>query len=117
MSIGSTAVLPCLASGFPVPEITWSKVRWRDGGWGWKGLWGLPVGADPPSAVPQLEGELPAGARVQGNVLTLPAVRPEDAGVYTCVAANHRGQQTAYYVLKVQGEDRQMDRWMEGSRG
>ncbi|XP_041878082.1 basement membrane-specific heparan sulfate proteoglycan core protein isoform X2 [Corvus kubaryi] len=74
VSIGSAAVLPCLASGFPVPEITWSK----------------------------LEGELPAGARVQGNVLTLPAVRPEDAGVYTCVAANHRGQQTAYYVLKVQ---------------
>lgn len=52
------------------------------------------------------------GARVQGNVLTLPAVRPEDAGVYACVAANHRGQQTAYYVLKVQGEDRQRDGWM-----
>lgn len=62
-------------------------------GWrvGVEGAVGLPVGADPPSAVPQLEGELPAGARVQGNVLTLPAVRPEDAGVYTCVAANHRG--------------------------
>ncbi|XP_032935509.1 basement membrane-specific heparan sulfate proteoglycan core protein isoform X4 [Catharus ustulatus] len=74
VSLGSAAVLPCLASGFPVPEITWSK----------------------------LEGELPVGARVQGNVLILPAVRPEDAGVYTCVAANHRGQQTAYYVLKVQ---------------
>ncbi|XP_063273590.1 basement membrane-specific heparan sulfate proteoglycan core protein isoform X3 [Prinia subflava] len=74
VSLGSAAVLPCLASGFPVPEITWSK----------------------------LDGELPAGARVQGNVLTLPAVRPEDAGVYTCVATNHRGQQTAYYVLKVQ---------------
>ncbi|KAF4789396.1 hypothetical protein TURU_151812 [Turdus rufiventris] len=74
VSLGSAAVLPCLASGFPVPEITWSK----------------------------LEGELPAGARVQGNVLMLPAVRPEDAGVYTCVAANHRGRQTAYYVLKVQ---------------
>ncbi|XP_030819500.1 basement membrane-specific heparan sulfate proteoglycan core protein isoform X3 [Camarhynchus parvulus] len=74
VSLGSAAVLPCLASGFPVPEITWSK----------------------------LDGELPAGAKVQGNVLTLPAVRPEDAGVYTCVAANHRGQQTAYYVLKVQ---------------
>ncbi|KAL9825380.1 LOW QUALITY PROTEIN: basement membrane-specific heparan sulfate proteoglycan core protein [Geothlypis trichas] len=74
VSLGSAAVLPCLASGFPVPEITWSK----------------------------LDGELPAGARVQGNVLMLPAVRPEDAGVYTCVAANHRGQHTAYYVLKVQ---------------
>ncbi|XP_040441615.1 LOW QUALITY PROTEIN: basement membrane-specific heparan sulfate proteoglycan core protein [Falco naumanni] len=73
VSVGSAAVLPCLASGFPVPEITWSK----------------------------LEGELPAGARVEGNVLTLPAVHHEDAGVYACAATNHRGQETAYYVLKV----------------
>ncbi|KAK4809745.1 hypothetical protein QYF61_007113 [Mycteria americana] len=73
VSVGSAAVLPCLASGFPVPEITWSK----------------------------LEGELPAGARAEGNVLTLPAVRHEDAGVYACAAANRRGQETAYYVLKV----------------
>lgn len=26
VAIGSTAVFPCLASGFPVPEVTWSKV-------------------------------------------------------------------------------------------
>ncbi|XP_065520473.1 basement membrane-specific heparan sulfate proteoglycan core protein isoform X3 [Lathamus discolor] len=73
VSVGAAAVLPCLASGFPVPEITWSK----------------------------LEGELPAGAKVEGNVLTLPAVSHEDAGVYACTAANHRGRETAYYVLKV----------------
>lgn len=48
MSLGSAAVLPCLASGFPVPEITWSKVRWRAEGWMWQGLWGLLVGADLP---------------------------------------------------------------------
>lgn len=29
--MGSAAVLPCLASGFPVPEISWSKVS-RDAG-------------------------------------------------------------------------------------
>jgi len=65
------------------------------------------MGADPPPpwVLPQLEGELPAGARVEGNVLTLPAVRHEDAGVYACAAANRRGQETAYYVLKVRGED------------
>ncbi|XP_066838054.1 basement membrane-specific heparan sulfate proteoglycan core protein isoform X7 [Anser cygnoides] len=73
VSAGSVAVLPCLASGFPVPEISWSK----------------------------LEGELPAGARVEGTALTLPAVRPEDAGVYSCAATNRRGQETAFYVLKV----------------
>ncbi|XP_030319283.1 basement membrane-specific heparan sulfate proteoglycan core protein [Calypte anna] len=73
VSVGSSAVLPCLASGFPVPEITWSK----------------------------LEGELPAGARVEGNVLTLPAVSHEDSGVYICAATNQRGQEKAYYVLRV----------------
>ncbi|XP_052547641.1 basement membrane-specific heparan sulfate proteoglycan core protein isoform X4 [Tympanuchus pallidicinctus] len=73
VSVGSAAVLPCLASGFPVPEISWSK----------------------------LEGELPEGARVEGTALTLPAVRLEDAGVYACAASNRRGQETAFYVLKV----------------
>ncbi|KAK2521549.1 Hspg2 [Columba guinea] len=73
VAVGSAAVLPCLASGFPVPEITWSK----------------------------LEGELPAGARAEGNVLTLPAMRHEDAGVYACAATNARGRETAYYILKV----------------
>lgn len=67
------------------------------------------MGADPP-AVLQLEGELPAGARAEGNVLTLPAVRHEDAGVYACAATNARGRETAYYVLKVRGEDRRMDK-------
>lgn len=67
------------------------------------------MGADS-LAVPQLEGELPAGARAEGNVLTLPAVRHEDAGVYACAATNARGRETAYYVLKVRGEDRRMDK-------
>lgn len=41
-------------------------------------------------------------------------MRHEDAGVYACAAANHRGQETAYYVLKVRGEDGRTDRWMDG---
>lgn len=52
----------------------------------------------------QLEGELPEGARVEGTALMLPAVRLEDAGVYACAASNRRGQETAFYVLKVQGK-------------
>lgn len=63
----------------------------------------------PPPVSPQLEGELPAGARVEGTALTLPAVRPEDAGVYACAATNRRGQEKAFYVLKVRGERRRMD--------
>ncbi|XP_068772364.1 basement membrane-specific heparan sulfate proteoglycan core protein isoform X3 [Struthio camelus] len=73
VSVGSAAVFPCLASGFPVPEVKWSK----------------------------LEGDLPGDARVEGTVLTLPAVRAEDAGVYVCAASNRQGQETAFSVLKV----------------
>ncbi|XP_072210311.1 basement membrane-specific heparan sulfate proteoglycan core protein isoform X3 [Excalfactoria chinensis] len=73
VSVGSKAVLPCLASGFPVPEISWSK----------------------------LDGELPEGARVEGTDLMLPAVSLEDAGIYACAASNSRGQEKALFVLKV----------------
>ncbi|KAM8796373.1 basement membrane-specific heparan sulfate proteoglycan core protein [Eudromia elegans] len=73
VSVGSAAVLPCLASGFPVPEVKWSK----------------------------LEGDLPASARVEGGELTVPAVRAEDAGVYVCTATNRRGHETALHVLRV----------------
>ncbi|KAM9297026.1 LOW QUALITY PROTEIN: basement membrane-specific heparan sulfate proteoglycan core protein [Gastrophryne carolinensis] len=73
ITTGSTAVFPCLASGFPVPEITWTK----------------------------LEGDLPGNARIENNVLTLPSVKPEDAGTYVCTAANRQGRVTAFSMLKV----------------
>ncbi|XP_077312090.1 basement membrane-specific heparan sulfate proteoglycan core protein isoform X8 [Lithobates pipiens] len=73
ITTGSTAVFPCLASGFPVPEITWTK----------------------------LEGDLPTNARMENNVLTILSVKPEDAGTYVCTAANRQGRVTAFSMLKV----------------
>ncbi|XP_044138378.1 basement membrane-specific heparan sulfate proteoglycan core protein isoform X4 [Bufo gargarizans] len=73
ITTGSTAVFPCLASGFPVPDITWTK----------------------------LEGDLPSDARIENNVLTIQSVKPEDAGTYVCTAANRQGRVTAFSMLKV----------------
>ncbi|XP_067873656.1 basement membrane-specific heparan sulfate proteoglycan core protein isoform X2 [Heterodontus francisci] len=73
VTIGSTAVFPCLASGFPVPEVTWNK----------------------------LEGELPPGAYAEDNVLTIPSATTEHTGTYVCTATNEQGTETAYAMLKV----------------
>ncbi|XP_063173518.1 basement membrane-specific heparan sulfate proteoglycan core protein isoform X2 [Candoia aspera] len=73
ISAGSTVVFPCSASGFPVPEIKWTK----------------------------LEGDLPSDARLEGNSLTIPSARPEDTGVYVCTASNRQGKGTAFSMLKV----------------
>ncbi|XP_029434740.1 basement membrane-specific heparan sulfate proteoglycan core protein isoform X5 [Rhinatrema bivittatum] len=73
VATGSSVVFPCLASGFPVPEISWTK----------------------------LEGDLPRDARLEGNILTIPSVRPQDAGTYVCTAINRQGKVTAFSMLKV----------------
>ncbi|XP_053546192.1 basement membrane-specific heparan sulfate proteoglycan core protein isoform X4 [Bombina bombina] len=73
ITTGSIAVFPCLASGFPVPEITWTK----------------------------LEGDLPKDSQIANNVLTIRSVKPEDAGTYVCTAANRQGRVTAFSMLKV----------------
>ncbi|XP_051895600.1 basement membrane-specific heparan sulfate proteoglycan core protein isoform X2 [Pristis pectinata] len=73
VAIGSTAIFPCLASGFPAPEVTWNK----------------------------LEGDLPPGAYVENNVLTIPSATPEHTGTYVCTATNEQGTETAYAMLKV----------------
>ncbi|XP_078095298.1 basement membrane-specific heparan sulfate proteoglycan core protein isoform X4 [Mustelus asterias] len=73
VAVGSTAVFPCLASGYPVPEVTWNK----------------------------LEGVLPPGAYVEDNVLTIPSATTEHTGTYVCTATNEQGTETAYAMLKV----------------
>ncbi|XP_048033334.1 basement membrane-specific heparan sulfate proteoglycan core protein isoform X21 [Megalobrama amblycephala] len=73
VTVGSDAVLPCIASGYPVPTITWSKV----------------------------ENELPSKCRQDGHVLTVPGVTHTDAGTYVCTAANKQGKVEAFTRLNV----------------
>uniref|UniRef100_A0A673HYW4 Basement membrane-specific heparan sulfate proteoglycan core protein-like n=1 Tax=Sinocyclocheilus rhinocerous TaxID=307959 RepID=A0A673HYW4_9TELE len=73
VTVGSDAVLPCIASGYPVPTITWSKV----------------------------ENELPPKCRQDGHVLTVPGVTHTDAGTYACTAANKQGKVEAFTRLVV----------------
>uniref|UniRef100_A0A3P8UCW4 Heparan sulfate proteoglycan 2 n=1 Tax=Amphiprion percula TaxID=161767 RepID=A0A3P8UCW4_AMPPE len=74
VTVGSDAVLPCVASGYPVPEIKWSKV---------------------------LEGELPPKCFQEVNVLTVPQVTHEDSGTYVCTASNKQGKVEAFTTLEV----------------
>ncbi|XP_051515995.1 basement membrane-specific heparan sulfate proteoglycan core protein isoform X1 [Myxocyprinus asiaticus] len=73
VTVGSDAVFPCIASGYPVPAITWSKV----------------------------ENELPFKCRQDGHVLTVPDVTHSDAGTYVCTAANKQGKVEAFTSLSV----------------
>ncbi|XP_074498541.1 basement membrane-specific heparan sulfate proteoglycan core protein isoform X4 [Sebastes fasciatus] len=73
VTVGSDAVLPCVASGYPIPEIKWSK----------------------------LDGELPPKCFQEVNVLTVPRVAHEDSGTYVCTASNKQGKVEAFTTLQV----------------
>ncbi|KAF1390064.1 hypothetical protein PFLUV_G00054230 [Perca fluviatilis] len=73
VTVGSDAVLPCVATGYPVPEIKWSKV----------------------------EGELPPKCFQDVNALTVPRVTHEDSGTYVCTASNKQGKVEAFTTLEV----------------
>ncbi|KAM9751596.1 basement membrane-specific heparan sulfate proteoglycan core protein isoform 3-T3 [Menidia menidia] len=73
VTVGSDAVLPCVASGYPVPDIQWSK----------------------------MEGELAPKCFQEANVLTVPRVTHEDSGTYVCTATNKQGKVEAFTKLDV----------------
>ncbi|XP_035997428.1 basement membrane-specific heparan sulfate proteoglycan core protein isoform X6 [Fundulus heteroclitus] len=73
VTVGSDAVMPCLASGYPVPDIKWTKS----------------------------EGELPPKCFQEANVLTVPQVTHEDSGTYVCTASNEHGNVAAFTKLEV----------------
>ncbi|KAJ8390133.1 hypothetical protein AAFF_G00110070 [Aldrovandia affinis] len=73
VTLGSPAVFPCLATGYPVPQIKWSK----------------------------LDSELGPRAVEEGNTLTISSVTLEDSGTYVCTASNKQGMVQAFTTLKV----------------
>ncbi|KAL1020675.1 hypothetical protein UPYG_G00003200 [Umbra pygmaea] len=73
VTVGSDAVLPCVASGYPVPTIKWSK----------------------------LHGDLPPKCAQVDNTLTVPKVTHEDSGTYVCTASNKQGKVEAFTTLNV----------------
>ncbi|KAJ8412021.1 hypothetical protein AAFF_G00142880 [Aldrovandia affinis] len=73
VTVGSTAVFPCMATGYPIPEIKWSK----------------------------MDEELPSKAVEEANVLTIPDITSEDAGTYACTASNKQGKVQAFSMLHV----------------
>uniref|UniRef100_A0A674DE93 Heparan sulfate proteoglycan 2 n=1 Tax=Salmo trutta TaxID=8032 RepID=A0A674DE93_SALTR len=75
VTVGSDAVLPCVASGYPVPAIKWSKVT--------------NTLSLPPKCIQVV------------NTLTVPGLTHEDSGTYVCTASNKQGKVEAFTTLKV----------------
>ncbi|XP_075312629.1 protein turtle homolog A, partial [Odontesthes bonariensis] len=72
--VGSHLSLACVAIGNPSPTITWLK-----------------------------DGSVIESASYQGEVLSLPAVSMQTAGLYTCHASNSEGNVTRVTKVKIKG--------------
>ena len=75
IKIGESTEFTCIASGSPVPDLTWRK----------------------------LNGSLPANSTVQGGVLTITNVTKNDAGLYECSALNIEGSTNQSSLLEIKG--------------
>lgn len=77
MPEGSDVTLTCEATGFPPPSVTWLKN-------------GEPLG--------QQGAQVPGGPQ-----LSLVAVAPADAGIYSCLVVNEVGEVSKAFHLVVMG--------------
>ena len=80
MGLGQSVVIPCRASGFPPPEISWQK-NYQD--------------------IPR--NSLAMRVRLDG-ALVINSTREGDTGQYACLANSVAGFQMREVTLKVQGE-------------
>ncbi|XP_074625452.1 basement membrane-specific heparan sulfate proteoglycan core protein-like isoform X6 [Acropora palmata] len=71
IKIGESAKFTCITSGFPVPQLTWSK----------------------------LNDSLPTSSTVHGRVMKITNATEKDAGIYVCSALNDEGSTNGRALL------------------
>jgi Immunoglobulin domain len=91
---GTDFEITCDAPGQPVPTITWSLVRLKNS----IGNRDMKINR----FLIQNSGPLASNARQTGNVLRILNVRPENSGVYVCVASNNAGSDQAATLIDVE---------------
>lgn len=75
VKLGETGEFTCIASGSPLPKLTWRK----------------------------LNASVPIYATVSDGVLRIPNVTHQDAGIYFCDASNVEGSAQGNTTLEIKG--------------
>jgi len=83
IKIGESAKFTCITSGFPVPQLTWSK----------------------------LNDSLPTSSTVHGRVMKITNATEKDAGIYVCSALNDEGSTNGRALLDMKGQPIQLEGW------